>query len=301
MPSGRRSTPLAQTFLGSPAAENADLAALEAQLEAFLAAASAPFSTFTLEPADFLSHARRHLKVEQLAALERIAAADLYLACACLRGIPAALTAFEGAYFPEVERARKRTRFAGVPAEELAQVLRELLFVGPAPKLAEFGGRGGLLAWIRVVGTRTLLNLATRGPKETAMEDSALFKLAGDAGPSLPSTRQFHGEDVRAAFAAALRALPVRDRNLLRQRFLDDVSLEALAQLYAVNRATISRWLLQARELALEATRAALAERLPTASFEELDSVLRSMSLELDVSFSGLLVSTATEPNLRES
>ena len=60
--------------------------------------------------------------------------------------------------------------------------------------------------------------------------------------------KQRYQQDFKEAFILALRGLTVRERNLLRQRFIYGLSLDELGALYRVNRATTARWVVQARE-----------------------------------------------------
>jgi hypothetical protein len=71
---------------------------------------------------------------------------DLYLAYACAQKSPIALAAFERHFMPEVRAALASARHRGVPLDELEQLVRTKLFVGEAPKIAQYSGRGPLSA-----------------------------------------------------------------------------------------------------------------------------------------------------------
>src|SRR5205823_4578126 len=74
--------------------------------------------------AEFLAHSGRHLGPQSDAerALSQLAAADLYLACACARGSPPALAAFDRLLAPVVRRAALKIRrdeaFASLTAQQ---------------------------------------------------------------------------------------------------------------------------------------------------------------------------------------
>ena len=69
---------------------------------------------------------------------------DLYLACACARGVAPALLSFERAFAVHVPAFVRRVDPSPAFADDVAQVLRERLFVGAAPKIAEYEGRSDL-------------------------------------------------------------------------------------------------------------------------------------------------------------
>ena len=101
---------------------------------------------------------------ERAVDVERAPMADLYLACACEAGDPAALAAFESHFMREVGVAAAKLRAAAGIADEARQVVRELLFVGKRA-IGSYAGRGDLRGWIRVIAMREVLRLCERtGP-----------------------------------------------------------------------------------------------------------------------------------------
>ncbi len=75
---------------------------------------------------------------------------------------------------------------------------------------------------------------------------------------------------------------------LLRQRSVDDLSIDQIGALHGVHRATAARWLERARvELAL-ATERALQRRL-SASAEDVRSLMRLIASRMDASIHRLL------------
>src|SRR5689334_10395795 len=70
--------------------------------------------------------------------------ADLYLACACAQRVDGALAAFERAFLSQVPLFLKRMRPSPQLVDDVQQLLRQKLFVGAAPKIAEYTGVGTL-------------------------------------------------------------------------------------------------------------------------------------------------------------
>jgi RNA polymerase sigma-70 factor (ECF subfamily) len=87
---------------------------------------------------------------------------------------------------------------------------------------------------------------------------------------------------MRRAFAG----LEVRERNLLRQRYLHDLSGERIAQMYGVHRATAFGWIEEARRALLVRVRRELGGRTKG---RELESLLAVLGSRLDISLRGVM------------
>ncbi|MBI5481701.1 MAG: transcriptional regulator, partial [Deltaproteobacteria bacterium] len=121
----------------------------------------------------------------------------------------------------------------------------------------------------------------------------------GDTAPALRSPapdpevdylKTRYGEEFRAAFRATLGALSQDERNLLKLHYLDGLNIDEIGVAYRVHRATVARWLAQARERILGETRRRLAERLDAGS-KDVDSVLALVRSQLDISIYNVLKS----------
>jgi RNA polymerase sigma-70 factor (ECF subfamily) len=229
-------------------------------------------------------------------ALADIHAADALLACGCADGNPRALAQFEREYGRDIDLAIARSGDIGLTRDEFRQRVRERLFVaGPdrAARIAAYGGRGTLRAWVRVTATRVMLDWLRRRaePQHRPSDDAAVFDhMAGPADPELDYMRRIYGAAVPEAMQSAFAALTPRQRNLLRQRYVHQLPSDRLAIVYRVHRATAFRWLEDARAALWQNLRSALAQRLRIAD-AELDSVIAMIASRVDVSFRGLLAS----------
>jgi RNA polymerase sigma-70 factor (ECF subfamily) len=212
---------------------------------------------------------------------------DLSLARACLHGDPDALRALDALLSRTVPLAVARWRGESIGSDELHQVLRVKLLVATAtapPKLAEYAGRGELRHWLRLVAVRALIDLQRRRHLELPLEADELGALPSAAeDPALAAARSRYREHFQASFCQAVSSLTPRERNLLRQHFLGQLTLDQLAALYRVHRVTIARWLAQARQTLLRRTRARLGERLSMAEIT-VESVVHMIRSELAAS-----------------
>jgi RNA polymerase sigma-70 factor, ECF subfamily len=252
-------------------------------------AGRASWSAVELSFDDFARHLARLAGDEPLVSwLPGRPAADLYLACACAALDPAALAAFDDHLLSHVEAFLAGMRPDRAFVDDVRQVLRERLFVGATPKIAEYAGRGSLLGWLRVVTVRAALNMKRK--RTEILDDGAGPDpdSGWDADPELAYLKHHYRAAFRTAIEGSFAMLTSEQRNLLRLHFLEGMTLHQLATLFQVHRATVARWIAQSRRDVLEATRAALQERLVLET-AELDSMMRLLDSRLELSMRRLL------------
>ncbi|MFT3696416.1 MAG: hypothetical protein QM831_24965 [Kofleriaceae bacterium] len=223
--------------------------------------------------------------------IEELRDADLYLAFGLAAGDPAALRAFEDDMVPQIDVALRRLRLGGGTADEVKQALRVELLAGPDAKISDYAGRGDLAAWLRISATRKALKLVRRADREESLDEILLDHWpANTADPGRKHMRATYTDQLKKAIREAFGALEVRQRNLLRQHILDELTIDDLAKLYRVHRATCARWLADARADLGKATRKRLVASIGTHG-EELESVLRFLDSDIELSISRILQS----------
>ena len=208
--------------------------------------------------------------------------ADLFLACACTTRVPAALAAFDATYAPQLPTYLARLRLTREQIDEVGQALRERLFVGDAPKIADYGGKGPLGAWLRVIAVRVAIDRqrAAAPPMRELAHDGL---VAAATSPELELLRARYRDHFRGAFAAALAARSSEQRTLLRLHYLDGVSMDELGRMFGVNRSTIFRRLQSCQQALLDDLRDRLREELGV-STEELHSLAAALRSDLELS-----------------
>jgi RNA polymerase sigma-70 factor (ECF subfamily) len=261
---------------------------LEPLLGEHARAARAAHPELALGELAFAAELGRRSAEHDAASLRRLHAADLYLACAAGAGERAAVLALDRRAAPEIEVALRRMRLAPEVRDDVVQQLRAQL-LAPGGPLASYAGRGDLGGWIRVVATRLALRHLGVASREVELDELARAHLpAGGPDPREAHLRRLYTGALRDAVADALAALEPRARTLLRQHLLDELSIDELAALYRVHRATCARWLTAARDQVRRHTRRRLIERMGGAA-SELDSVLRYLDSDLELSLPRLL------------
>ncbi|WP_375757907.1 sigma-70 family RNA polymerase sigma factor [Corallococcus exercitus] len=236
---------------------------------------------------DFLAHLAARTAASGGAPVAH--AEDLFLACACARGVPAALAHFERQHLPAARMALGRRGIAPDVVDEALQRLRERLLLprpdGP-PRLAEYDGRGPLEAWVRTVALR--LAMTELRERATRPVEALLPTLLPSEDPSFAALKHRHHADIEASIAAALASLEPRQRTFLRLHLVENVGVEDIGRVHGVSRATMTRWLKAARDTLAERTHAELRRRL-NVDEPELHSLAQSLLSGLDLSVRHLL------------
>jgi RNA polymerase sigma-70 factor, ECF subfamily len=227
------------------------------------------------------------------AALDGLRPADLYLACACARGMPGAIGAFDRDYMKEVDIALARMRIGDSRLKDVKQLVRQRLFVGggtagaptSAGKISEYGGRGDLRRWVRSVAVRTCLNELRKGKREVLVDDDHLIAqhaISAD-DPEVEYMKRTYASEFKAAFADALGQLGPREQTLLRYHHVDGLNIDEIGAIYRVHRVTAFRWIEKAKDQLVKQTLDTLRARLKLPA-SELESVLRMIRSQIHLS-----------------
>ncbi|HEY5924840.1 MAG TPA: sigma-70 family RNA polymerase sigma factor [Kofleriaceae bacterium] len=260
-----------------------------ADIESWLALARAQFPDIVLEPAKFEHHLQRH---GIALAGEPEHAADLYLACACAAGDPRAFAAFDRELIPVVTNAAQKIERSPHFVDEITQLTRERLLIasdGAEPRIADYAGQGPLRAWVRIAAMRIAMNQLRDRKKDMLVDDEAFFDVVADGSDDeRREARARYGQACSDALRAAFAKLTARERNLLRMHHLHGLTVDELAPMFRVHRATIARWISSAREHLLTETRNNLRDRLAIGE-GTVDSILRELAGQIEISVSRLL------------
>lgn len=225
----------------------------------------------------------------ELAALDQVAAEDLYLATALARGDAAALVLAERELVPVMRQAAGKIDADPSFMDEVIQRIRHRLFVGEPnnePAITSYRGTGPLTRWLRVVATRIAVDL-TRA-RDHLEGDDAIAELVAPDDPELALIWHTCADAYKRALAHAVKSLPKRDRTLLRQRYVDDLDLDALGKIHGVHASTIMRRLRKIEDQLATTTRTALKSELAL-SDSQLSSMERMVVGQVPLSLTRML------------
>ena len=276
------------------ARQRASLDEMSPAESAAYAAARAAFAEISVDQATFVAHLRRHLRPGQDAAAagDSLHLGDLYCALGCALGDPRAIEVFERQCMLPLSATLKRLDPTPEFASEAMQLLRQKLLLpkdGQPPRLAEYAGRGPLLHWVRAALLRTGLNLKRDRQRDHLASAVPLHESDLPAyDPEALAIRDSYRAAFNRALPFALAALPRRDRSVLRMHLLEGLNVERIGVMYNVHRATVARWLVQARAALRSALLAKLAIELCLPS-EEVEAGLGLLPSQLDLTVSRLL------------
>ncbi len=303
----QRSPDLLSRFLGhmeaaggtrpGPAEGPLPAAEIERRLGEMIAEGRAAWPSIYLPEDDFLRYLAQRLPPEEpvQATLAAVHGKDLYLACACGRGLPSALAAFERHYLSNLPAFVGHLNNGPEFADEVGQILREKLLVaapGAQPKIADYSGRGALLNWLRIAALRTALSLRrSQNAQRIVGHGGETPEPDDDIGSSLPMRRDpemdyikdRYRQEFKEAFHQAFSSLSVEQRNVLRLHYVDGLNIDRIGAMFRVHRSTVARWLASSCAQVLDETRRMLRERLRL-SPTEFDSLAGMVRSQLDLS-----------------
>jgi RNA polymerase sigma-70 factor, ECF subfamily len=209
--------------------------------------------------------------------------ADLFVVHHALRGAAPALAVVRD-LLAQLRPVLRRTGATATLIDELIDELPAELLAprqDAPPRLAAYAGRGPLAGWLRVVAVRNLVERKRRGGVQ--LDDGVLDNLAAsELGPELTMLRLTYRDELSAAVLAAVAAMEPRQRLLLRQHYLDGLSIDRLAVLHGIHRATAARRLASVRDELAAAVRDRLMTRLGVGG-GTLDSIVRLVGSELEL------------------
>jgi RNA polymerase sigma-70 factor (ECF subfamily) len=259
---------------------------LERKLASLTAAAQRAWPGVTVDEGEFLRYLGARIPEEASlpAVLDELHTGDLYLACACAAGEPAAASAFRRCIVDNLDQAV-------VPAaadrlDEVRQLLVEKMLVsaeGP-PRITGYRGRGALHAWARVSAARIALTLSRSKSRPEVLADLTLDAVSPLPSPEMAHLKATYRAELKQSIESATASLSVRERNLLRHSLLDGLTIDDLAELYGVHRATTARWVTAAREALAAATKRDLCNRLGLKK-SELDSLYQLVDSQFELSW----------------
>jgi RNA polymerase sigma-70 factor (ECF subfamily) len=261
---------------------------LEAMLLDVIASARQVFPTIDLPTETYVSYLAERLPAGQPLqyALHQAYTVDLYLACACARGDASALAAFEDRCLRHIDGALSRLGVDADVSAEIKQEIRRRVLIGdgePA-QIVGYSGRGDLRSWVRVIATREALQRRRRTRRDVQLEDDALIQhFAPGDNPETEYLKGLYREKFKRSFEGALKTLSHRERTLLRQHYIDGLTIDEIGRLYRMHRSTASRLVARVRSLVLETTRAEMMSQLDVEP-HELDSILRLIRSQIEIS-----------------
>lgn len=244
----------------------------------------ARWSSTWISPGDFAEYlAQLGHSAPELREAAALHVEDLFLVCACARGVAPAIEVLRDIIISLAGRDAQ---------EDLCQNVLERLLLGGLgqPRILEYGGRSSLRAWLRVVVKRTFLNQARKRSEPPADPDAIVTdaRKTLSADPEVDYMRLRYAEDFKRALRYALSSLDPQQRLVLRLYAVDGATGARIAAIMGVNRVTVVRWIADIRHRLLEATRARLQAELRLSS-TEFESISRLVRSDLALSISRLL------------
>src|SRR5256885_9137123 len=189
---------------------------LDEALGGLLAAGRRAWPDLTVSDQAFLAHLASVVtaNAHPIAALESLDAGGLSRTCRCVAGDERALATLDARFLAPVGRRLLGTGANPPFAEEVVQELRTRLLVcraDAAPRIASYGGRGGLASWIRISAARVTVDLLRAQKPESIRRDDRVELRSIPPDPELAFLKQHYRFEFERAFRATLATLAPRD------------------------------------------------------------------------------------------
>jgi len=267
------------------------------ELVAVYARALAEQPACGLSEHDFVTALASHITGDRAVFCERMHAGEFALAVAAARGSSTAIAQLERTFAGTLDFACRRFAGRGHAEDDLQQILRAKLFVTEPDRPAAislYNGQGSLESWLRVIATRLFIDLGRRKDRarETAADPSTLDMIE-PSDLELDVIKAEYRSTVAAALDEAARELDSAERHLLRQHLVTGLTIDQLAAVLGIHRATVARRIGRARDALIIRTRELVTEQLALDA-DELADMFRLVVSKLDLSMRRLLQSRPT-------
>jgi RNA polymerase sigma-70 factor (ECF subfamily) len=224
-------------------------------------------------------------------------AADLYLAAACRLGRVTALQLFERDYIQRSRGAIQSIVRDTSAVDDILQEVRSRLVAGPTSKVACYRGTGPLGSWVRSIALNVARDhLRTEAARRRAEEAQAWSFALGSSetllrpdSPARQVLRHGRGQASVDAVHVAFRALGPHERQLLHDHFVRGLSIDILAPLCHVNRATVARRIRRATDEVARQVRKQFGALYPREDARSLDTLALAVCRDLIEDAVGLL------------
>jgi RNA polymerase sigma-70 factor (ECF subfamily) len=202
---------------------------------------------------------------------------DVLLAQRCLEGDTAALATLDTGPLRDARAHLGSLGFTAAAVDEAIQRARTRLVVDTG--LRGYRGRGSLSMFVRTTVVRLAIDDGRKIRRDVELGEMLAAPIAD---PELEYMRKLYADHLVAAGRDAWTRLAAHERFLLSLRIFEAMSIEDLARIYQIHRASAARRAAAARASWISHTRSALRERLSVGD-STLDSILRVISTSVQL------------------
>jgi RNA polymerase sigma-70 factor (ECF subfamily) len=203
--------------------------------------------------------------------------ADFYFAQACSRCDAAAIDIFQREFTPRI-RAAAGGIAPGHEDDCLAMVLDRVL---PPPaglhnRIAHYSGRSRLSGWLRVIAVREAIRLKRRRYSRERNERQLAMQLSSRLDPLLDAAYFRYRPVLEKALEDALAELALDERTMIRMRFVDGATVDAIGKIYGRDKSAVSRRIQRVRGILVDRIRTTMKARALMSS-SDVDSVIAKL------------------------
>jgi RNA polymerase sigma-70 factor, ECF subfamily len=166
----------------------------------------------------------------------------LYLCLACSLGDQEACNALERVHLSNLRPFLADLRLSESLVDDVRQEMLHRLLVGHNPKVLTYQGRGPFEVWLRRIARRAAIDLLRRQRREGSQRATAKHHMhTCSESPEEIAAREASVRVVFAALNESLQSLEGSERELLRNHFVQGLSIDVLARRFSIDRSTAAR------------------------------------------------------------
>lgn len=225
--------------------------------------------------------------------LERLHWGDLWVVFGAISGDPIAWGILETQYYSGAIRVLGRLKLSPSELDDVTQHTRVRLF-SPGPrgvaKLEQYEARGALSSWLKMVVTRGAIDFLSK----KAVEIPAFGNDFWDALPApqddseMALLRRHYGAQLKGIVEAVVGEMEEGEKAVLRYHLVEGLTIDDIAAILGIHRATVARRINKARDAMARNTRERMREHLRV-SASQLVSVMRLIDTQIELSLHRLL------------
>ncbi|MCR9162578.1 MAG: RNA polymerase sigma factor [Nannocystaceae bacterium] len=172
---------------------------------------------------------------------------DMYLVVGWRQGGEEAAKHLLARHQATIDGALRRLRLPAHRVDEVRSTFYEILFVGEVgtPALARYGGKGSLDGWLKVMVSRSASRLLRRTERLEFSEPESFMEVWHE--PERDALNRECKQAFRTAMLDAIASFDAEERSALRDYYVGGLSIDALADIWGVHRATAARRLSRLR------------------------------------------------------
>ncbi len=208
---------------------------------------------------------------------------EIWMVWSCSQSVPRAEKRIVQIIESVEPAIRKWKQTSDQTADLIQELLQKMLLDSEthARKILNYNGKASLAVWIKTIAIRMVIDQHRSSQNTAKVQEESL--LVTQEQPEMLLLKKKYASECEAALKEAWRALPSRQKSLLRFSSLQGMSFIEIAKIYRIHRVTAARWVEEARYAFAMQSLNLLSKRVQL-DVTELKSMLYDMQSQIQLS-----------------